>query len=146
MKGQNGVSSAWFFLSSGSQPCLGWVGGWVGGCVCVCVVCVWGAMWRSLITLWETWKQKVWVWESLIFASSLIPGCFLLGSWLISQDHFLRTGAVHIKGVIWKYMKIYLKSWKFLKIHENVQWSEWPNWFSAAGVSFWALVVDLSLC
>ena len=28
-------------------------------CVCVCVVCVWGAMWRSLITLWETWKQKV---------------------------------------------------------------------------------------
>ena len=36
MKGQNGVASAWFFLSSGSQPCLGCV------CVCVCGLCLGG--------------------------------------------------------------------------------------------------------
>lgn len=67
------------------------------GCVCVCGLCL-GAMWRSLITL-EVMEIK-----SMSLGESNI--CLFLDSRLFSfrkadfSRSFLRTGAVHIKGVI----------------------------------------------
>ena len=68
-------------------------------CVCVCGLCLGGYVEKFDNSLGDMETKSMSLGESK-FASSLIPGCFLLGSWLISQDHFLRTGAVHIKGVI----------------------------------------------
>lgn len=111
MKDPDGVSSAWPFLCSGSQPhpvcactrmCM---------CVSMCKCPAFQGCVRCVITLWETRRHCVCLGESAI--------CPIPGSKLCS---FRRMADFLLKIISWEQM---LFIWSHLKIHGNIPESSW---------------------
>lgn len=109
-------------------------------CACACV-------WAVFVGLYEMCDNLLGDMETQKHVSLREPICpflnanlyMLLGRWLIvsSRSFFENRCCLYKRSHLKIPENIPQSSWNLKKkIHENAQWFQWPNWFSAAWMSF----------